>query len=63
MAQQIASPFVAIGDGSNDAPMCQPADIGIGFGGVRPIAPPLVAVVDYSYDNEHQLVEFPETLC
>ncbi len=63
VARQIAGPFVAIGDGSNDAPMCQLADIGIGFGGVRPIAPPLAAVVDYSFDNEHDLVEFLETLC
>lgn len=63
VAQQIAGPFVAIGDGSNDAPMCQLAEIGIGFGGVRPIAPPLAAVVDYSFDKEHELVEFLETLC
>lgn len=63
VAQQIAGPFVAIGDGSNDAPMCQLAEIGIGFGGVRPVAPPLAAVADYTFDREHDLVEFLESLC
>ena len=32
-------PFVAIGDGNNDADMIAAAEIGIGFGGVRDIAP------------------------
>jgi HAD superfamily phosphoserine phosphatase-like hydrolase len=63
VAQQIAAPFVAIGDGSNDAPMCALADIGVGFSGVRPIAPPLAKVVDHSFDNEGDLVAFLEGLC
>ena len=41
MVKQFVQPLVAIGDGDNDSGMVRMADIGIGFGGVRPIAPSL----------------------
>ena len=52
--KQFVQPMVAIGDGDNDAGMCRMADIGIGFGGVREIAPALIRSIDYAfYDDEH----------
>ena len=38
---------VAIGDGFNDVPMLQDADIGVGFGGVHPPVQDVVEVADY----------------
>lgn len=48
---------VAVGDGNNDAEMIGSATIGIGFGGVRPVAPSVLAVSDYVVYNESKLVE------
>lgn len=48
---------VAIGDGSNDRAMLENADIAIGYGGVRKIAPSLLQVIDYAIYDEDKLVE------
>lgn len=50
--------IVAIGDGSNDRNMLNEADISIGYGGVRNIAPSLLEIVDYAIYDENKLCEF-----
>lgn len=49
---------VATGDGSNDRMMLEAADISIGYGGVRNIAPALLDVIDYAIYDEQKLYEF-----
>lgn len=56
--KQVVLPFVAVGDGSNDAEMIEAADIGIGYGGVRNIAPPVLACASHAIYEEDKLVEF-----
>ena len=63
ITRQFAAPVVAVGDGSNDAEMVRLADIGIGFGGVRPVAYPLMCSATHVVYDEHRLCEFLETLC
>ena len=46
---------VAVGDGSNDYNLLKCADIGIGYGGVRKIAPCLFDVCDYAICDEDKL--------
>lgn len=58
IAKQFVQPMVSIGDGDNDADMACLADIGIGFGGVRPIAKSLLANVNYAFYDEEKLCEF-----
>lgn len=55
---QFVGPFVAIGDGSNDADMIARADVGIGFGAVRPIAPSVLEVCTHAVYDEHRLADF-----
>lgn len=57
-AQQFVQPIISIGDGDNDADMANLADIGIGFGGVRPIARSLLENADYAFYDENKLYEF-----
>lgn len=53
IAQQFVQPFVAVGDGDNDAGMAKYANIAIGFGGVRNIAPSLLRNIDFAlYDDK-----------
>lgn len=59
---QMVLPFVAVGDGNNDAEMIEAAEIGIGYGGVRNIAPSVLACADYAVYQEEKLVEFLERL-
>lgn len=54
--------IIAVGDGSNDRKMLENAEIGIGFGGVRNIAPSLLEVCDYAIYDEKTLVEFLKVL-
>lgn len=48
---------VAVGDGSNDYAFLEKSDVGIGFGGVRDIAPGLLGVCDYAVYTEKKLCE------
>ena len=56
------STVVAIGDGSNDYEFLRRADIGIGFGGVRKIAPSLLDVCDYAVYTEDKLCEILDSI-
>ncbi|CEI72250.1 MULTISPECIES: HAD-IB family phosphatase [Romboutsia] len=60
--KEIDGPVVAIGDGSNDSKMIEYADIGIGFGAVRPIAPSVLNVCDYAFYEEEKLCQFLKRL-
>lgn len=54
---QMVLPFVAIGDGNNDAEMIEAAEVGIGYGGVREIAPAVLDCASHAVYNEKKLVE------
>lgn len=60
--EQFVSPVVAVGDGSNDAEMVRLAEVGIGFGGVRPVAYSLLSNATHVIYDEHRLCSFLETL-
>lgn len=62
IAKQFVKPIVVIGDGSNDVGMAKIADISIGFGGVRDIAPELKKIVDYEFYDDKLCAEFLKTL-
>ena len=59
---QMVLPFVAVGDGNNDAEMIEAAEIGIGYGGVREIAPAVLSCASHAVYKEGRLVEFLERL-
>lgn len=56
VVNQIVLPFVAVGDGNNDAEMIDAAEIGIGFGGVREIAPSVLECCTHAVYDEKSLV-------
>lgn len=58
VVQQMVLPFVAVGDGNNDAAMIEAADIGIGYGGVRDIAPSVLECATHAFYDEEKLVDF-----
>lgn len=60
--QQFVQPMVVIGDGDNDSGMARLADIAIGFGGVRDIAPSLLRNIDYAFFDDKKCSEFLEKL-
>ena len=62
IVQQIIPKFIAIGDGSNDVGMAKYADIAIGYGGVREIAPSLLNNLDFAFYDGKKCVEFLEKL-
>jgi len=62
MAKQFVQPIVVIGDGDNDSGMARHADIAIGFGGVRSIAPSLLTTIDYAFYDDKRCAEFLKTL-
>lgn len=51
-------PFVAVGDGDNDAEMIGAADVGIGFGGVRDIAESVLKNATHAAYSEEVLCQF-----
>ncbi len=59
---QFITPFIAVGDGSNDAEMLSLAHIGIGYGGVRKIAASALACADYAFHEEEKLCQFLKQL-
>ena len=63
IAKQFVVPIVAVGDGSNDAEMIRLADVGIGYGGVRPVAYSLMCNATHVICDEHRLCDFLNTLC
>ena len=56
--EQFVGPLVAVGDGSNDADMISMAEVGIGFGGVRHIAPSVLELCTHAIYEEERLVRF-----
>lgn len=58
ICDQFIKPFIAIGDGNNDADMIKKAKIGIGFGGVRNIAPAVVETASHLIYDEKTLYLF-----
>ncbi len=59
---QMVMPFVAVGDGNNDAEMIEAAEVGIGYGGVKEIAPAVLECATHLIYNEDKLVYFLEEL-
>lgn len=62
VVKQFILPVVAIGDGSNDAEMARLAEVGIGFGGVRPVAYSLMSNATHAIYDETRLRRFLEIL-
>ena len=50
--------IIVVGDGSNDADMISIAEYGVGFGGVREIAPAVLKCCTHAIYKEDKLVEF-----
>lgn len=62
IVKQFVQPIVVIGDGDNDSGMAKFADIAIGFGGVRNIAPSLLRNIDYAFYDDEKCADFLKTL-
>lgn len=62
MVKQFVQPLVVIGDGDNDSGMARHADIAIGYGGVRNIAPSLIENIDYAFYDDKKCAEFLRSL-
>lgn len=62
MSKQFVQPMVVIGDGDNDSGMAKNADIAIGFGGVRNIAPSLLRNIDFAFYDEKKCADFLRNL-
>lgn len=62
IAKQFVQPMVVIGDGDNDSGMAHLADIAIGYGGVREIAPSLLKNIDFAFFDDKTCVNFLKTL-
>ena len=59
---QMVLPFVAVGDGNNDAEMISAAEVGIGYGGVRDVAPSVMDCASHVIYSEDKLVDFLQRL-
>ncbi len=62
IAKQFVQPMVVIGDGDNDSGIAKHADIAIGFGGVRNIAPSLLRNIDYAFYDDKRCADFLKSL-
>lgn len=62
MVKQFVQPLVVIGDGDNDSGMARHADIAIGYGGVRNIAPSLIENIDYAFYDDKKCADFLRSL-
>lgn len=62
IVKQFIKPLVVIGDGDNDSGMAKYADIAIGFGGVRNIAPSMLKSIDFAFYDDKRCAEFLERL-
>lgn len=58
IVRQFVQQMVAVGDGDNDSGMARMADIAIGFGGVREIAPSLIRNIDFAFYNDRRCADF-----
>ncbi len=58
IASRLPRPLVVIGDGDNDLSMARLADITIGFGGVRPIAPRLSQHANHVFNDDRTCADF-----
>ena len=55
---QMILPFVAVGNGNNDAEMIDAAEVGIGYGGVRSISFSVMECASHIIYHEEKLVNF-----
>ena len=62
VVSQMVVPFVAVGDGNNDAEMISAAEVGIGYGGVRDVAPSVMDCASHVIYSEDKLVDFLQRL-
>ncbi len=62
IGKQFVQPIVVVGDGDNDSGIAKYADIAIGYGGVRNIAPSLLKNIDYAFYNDEICVRFLKSL-
>lgn len=58
IVKQFVQRIVMIGDGDNDSGMARIADIAIGFGGVRDIAPSLIRNIDFAFYDDALCADF-----
>ena len=62
VAKQFVQPMVVIGDGDNDAGIARYASVGVGYGGVRNIAPSLLENIDYAFYDDGRCADFLKLL-
>lgn len=58
IVKQFVQRIVMVGDGDNDSGMARMADIAIGFGGVRDIAPSLLRNIDFAFYDDKRCADF-----
>ncbi len=58
IVRQMVMPFVAVGNGNNDAEMIEQAEIGIGYGGYSSIASSVLECASHAVFDEERLVYF-----
>ena len=61
-AARFDGPLVVIGDGDNDVAMAEKAEIVVGYGGVREVAPALRRIADRCFTDEPSCVAYLKTL-